>query len=246
MSRSRSRSWLQRLLGRPARPLWQQIVRGVMAIGVMLALLPIVLIIPLRWIDPPVTAFITKRAMQRFANGESPVWPTRIVVPREAIAPSLRRAVLAAEDDRFYLHDGFDFVEIEKALDRAERGGRMRGASTISQQLAKNLLLWEGRSWARKGYEVWITLVVETVLPKERILDVYCNAAEWGNGIFGAEAAARHYFRIPARKLTREQSARLAAILPAPRKWTPNGRVAQRRAPRILQRMAAAAPRDSD
>jgi monofunctional glycosyltransferase len=246
MSRSRRGSWLARILGRPQRPLWQQAVRGLLALGVIVAVLPIVLVIPLRWIDPPTTTFIVARAAHRFANGESPVWPQRTVVPRSAVAPSLRRAVLAAEDDRFYLHDGFDFVEIEKALDRAEQGRPLRGASTISQQLAKNLLLWEGRSWIRKVYEVWVTLVVETVLPKDRILDLYCNLAEWGNGIFGVEAAAQRYYKIPARKLSREQSARLAAILPAPRRWTPDGRVAQRRAPRILQRMAAAAPRDTD
>jgi monofunctional glycosyltransferase len=211
-----------------------------------MAVLPIVLIAPLRWFDPPTTTFIVARALSRFANGEEPFWPRRTVVPRSAVAPALRRAVLAAEDDRFYLHDGFDFVEIDKALERAERGGRLRGASTISQQLAKNLLLWEGRSWIRKGYEVWITLVVEVVLPKDRILDLYCNAAEWGDGIFGVEEAARRYYGRSARQLSREQAARLAAILPAPRRWTPSGRVASRRVPRILQRMAAAAPRDPD
>lgn len=243
---SRRARWWNRLLGRPGRPLWQQVIRGALALGVVLALLPVLLIAPLRWIDPPTTTFIVARALGRFANGERPIWPRRIVVSRGAVAPALRRAVLASEDDRFYLHDGFDFVEIDKALERAERGGRLRGASTISQQLAKNLLLWEGRSWIRKGYEVWITLVVETVLPKDRILDLYCNAAEWGDGIFGIEAAARHHFGVSAARLTRDQAARLAAILPAPRRWSPTGRVASRRAARILQRMAYAAPRGSD
>jgi monofunctional biosynthetic peptidoglycan transglycosylase len=234
------------VLGRAGRPLWQQVVRGALALGVVMALVPVLFVAPLRWIDPPTTMFIVARAAERLAEGERPVWPRRTVVARSAMAPSLRRAVLAAEDDRFFLHDGFDFVEIDRALERAERGGRLRGASTISQQLAKNLLLWEGRSWIRKGYEVWITLVVEVLLPKERILDIYLNAAEWGDGIFGGEAAARTYFNTSAARLTREQSARLAAVLPAPRRWSPNGPVARRRAARIAQRMGYAAPRDSD
>ncbi len=151
--------------------------------------------------------------------------------------------MLAAEDDRFYLHWGFDLEEIEKAIARAKRGGRLRGASTITQQVAKNLFLWEGRSFVRKGYEAYLTLVLELCLPKDRILDLYLNLAEWGDGVFGAEMAARQHFGVPAAKLTREQAARLAAILPSPRRWSPRGAVASARAGIILEKMQYAAPR---
>ena len=155
------------------------------------------------------------------------------------------RAVLAAEDDRFYLHLGFDFEEIGKAIERSQRGGRLRGASTITQQVAKNLFLWEGRSFVRKGAEAYLTLVLELCLSKDRILDLYLNLAEWGDGVFGAEMAARTHFRKSARNLSRIEAARLAAILPAPRRWPVYGSVATRRAEIILSRMAFAAPRDS-
>jgi len=165
------------------------------------------------------------------------------VVKRADISPHLRRAVLAAEDDRFYLHWGLDVVEIRKALDRAERGGRLRGASTITQQVAKNIFLWEGRSFVRKGLEAYLTLVLELTLSKERILDLYLNLAEWDEGVFGAEMAARQHFGVSAKRLTQEQAARLAAILPSPRRWSPHGAYATRRAAEILNRMQYAAPR---
>ncbi len=139
---------------------------------------------------------------------------------------------------------GFDFEEIENALARAKRGRRLRGASTITQQVAKNLFLWEGRSYVRKGFEVWFTVVLELCLPKDRILDLYLNLAEWGDGVFGAEMAARTHFGKSARNLTRDEAARLAAILPSPRRWAPRGPIASRRASGILERMQYAAPRE--
>jgi monofunctional biosynthetic peptidoglycan transglycosylase len=184
------------------------------------------------------------RASQRLFTGKRPVYPRRDIVAHKRISANLHRAVLAAEDDRFFLHEGFDFAEIEKAVARSKRGGRLRGASTITQQTAKNLFLWEGRSYIRKGMEAYLTLVLELCLSKERILDVYLNLAEWGDGVFGAEMASRTYFRKPASALTRDEAARLAAVLPAPRRWSPNGTVARRRADIILQRMAYAAPRE--
>lgn len=159
------------------------------------------------------------------------------MVSRAAITPALRRAVLAAEDARFYTHHGFDLVEIENAIERKQRGGRLRGASTISQQVAKNLFLWEGRSFVRKGLEAYCTVALEVVVPKDRILDLYLNLAEWGDGYFGAEAAAQHWFRTSAARLSDDQAARLAAILPAPRRWSPTGSVAARRSGFIRPRM---------
>lgn len=207
---------------------------------------PFVLALPLNLIQPPTTAMMLTRFAQRLIAGKRPAYPRRDAVARRAISPHLRRAVLAAEDDRFYLHEGFDLEEIGKALERSRRGGRLRGASTITQQVAKNLFLWEGRSFVRKGLEAYLTLVLEVCVPKERILDLYLNLAEWGDGIFGAELAARAHFRVPAARLTREQAARLAAVLPAPRRWSPHGSIAQRRAVIILDRMRYAPPREGD
>jgi monofunctional biosynthetic peptidoglycan transglycosylase len=187
-----------------------------------------------------------RRFVQRTFDGKTPRYPRRDVVGRDEISPHLRRAVLASEDDRFYLHYGFDFEEIENALERAKRGRRLRGASTITQQVAKNLFLWEGRSYVRKGLEAWLTVVLELCLPKDRILDLYLNLAEWGDGVFGAEMAARTHYRKAAKNLTRDEAARLAAVLPAPVRWSPKGSVARNRAGGILARMRYPAPRRED
>ena len=223
---------------------WQRVRRVLVIVVAILAIGPIVLTLPLNFIQPPTTAFMLLRFGQRLAAGKKPAYPRRDVVSRSQISPNLRRAVLAAEDDRFYLHLGFDFKEIEKAIERSQRGGRLRGASTITQQVAKNLFLWEGRSYVRKGAEAYLTMVLELCLTKDRILDIYLNLAEWGDGVFGAEMAARTHYRKSARNLSREEAARLAAILPAPRRWPPYGSVASNRVGTILNRMAFAAPRD--
>lgn len=223
---------------------WRRLRRVFAITLAVLAIGPIVLTLPLNFIQPPTTAVMLWRTGQRLVAGKRPVYPRRSVVSRGQISPHLRRAVLAAEDDRFYLHFGFDFKEIEKAIERSQRGGRLRGASTITQQVAKNLFLWEGRSYLRKGAEAYLTMVLELCLSKDRILDLYLNLAEWGDGVFGAEMAARTHFRKPARNLSRIEAARLAAILPAPRRWPVYGSVASRRAEIILGRMAFAAPRE--
>jgi monofunctional biosynthetic peptidoglycan transglycosylase len=207
---------------------------------------PWVLILPLNLVQPFTTMVMLRRSMQRTIAGKSPAYPRRDVVSRADISPALRRAVLAAEDDRFYLHWGFDLEEIQNAIDRARAGRRLRGASTITQQVAKNLFLWEGRSYVRKGYEAYLTLVLEICLPKDRILDLYLNLAEWGDGVFGAEMAARTHFRKSARALTMEEAARLAAVLPSPLRWSPRGNVATRRSVLILEKMQYAAPRERE
>ena len=141
-------------------------------------------------------------------------------VPYERISIHLKRAVVAAEDDRFLDHAGFDWEGIERALERnAERGRITAGGSTISQQLAKNLFLSSSRSWLRKGQEAAITLMIEATWDKRRILEVYLNVAEWGDGVFGAEAAARHYYGRPASTLGPAEAARLAVMLPNPRRY---------------------------
>jgi monofunctional biosynthetic peptidoglycan transglycosylase len=144
-------------------------------------------------------------------------------VPLERISPHLVRAVIASEDNEFCHHWGFDFKELQAAWDRSQRnGGRLRGASTISQQTAKNVFLWPGRSYARKGLEVYFTGLIEVFWPKRRIMEVYLNVIEWGPGVFGAEAAARRWFRKPASRLTQLEAARLAAILPNPNRYRAN------------------------
>ena len=139
----------------------------------------------------------------------------------EAISAHLKRAVVASEDAKFVGHEGFDWEAIQKAIEKNERKGKVvAGASTISQQLAKNLFLSGQRSWARKAQEAAITWMLESVMTKRRILELYLNVAEWGDGVFGAEAAARHHFGVPARSLTAQQAAWLAAILPSPLLYT--------------------------
>jgi monofunctional glycosyltransferase len=148
---------------------------------------------------------------------------------------------VASEDQRFPTHRGFDMDQIRKAMDEAQRGRRARGASTISQQVAKNLFLWNGHSWVRKGLEAWFTVLIETLWPKRRILEVYLNSAEFGYGIYGAEAAAQAFFHKPAARLTRDEAARLAAVLPNPvrmRAERPSQYV-QRRQREIATQMAA-------
>lgn len=137
-------------------------------------------------------------------------------MPMEKISPNLAKAVVASEDSRFYTHKGFDWVEIKNAVDAHQKGKKLRGASTISQQTAKNVFLFPGRSWVRKGLEAYFTCLIEWIWGKERILEVYLNVAEMGRGIYGAEAAAEHLFTTRASKLTRKQAALIAACLPNP------------------------------
>ena len=207
---------------------------------------PFLMILPLNLVQPFTTSVMIWRSVQRLSEGKRPVYPKRDVVSHQQISPYLHRAVLASEDDRFFLHEGFDFEELEKAIEASKRGKKLRGASTITQQVAKNLFLWEGRSFVRKGLEAWLTIVLELCLSKDRILDLYLNMAEWGDGIFGAAMAAQTYYHKPAARLTREESARLAAILPSPRRWSPSGGIASRRAEIILRRLQYAAPREEE
>ena len=163
-------------------------------------------------------------------------------VPYEKISIHLKRAVITAEDDTFTEHDGFDWVGIQRALEKNQRRGRaVAGGSTISQQLAKNLFLTPSKSYLRKGQEAAITVMIEAVWSKRRILEVYLNVVEWGEGVFGCEAAAKRYFRIPASRLGPNEAARLAVMLPNPRRYEKRfgGRVAAHAA-RIRSRMAYA------
>ena len=172
--------------------------------------------------EPATTAFMEAR-IERLREKDPRAKLEQRWVPYERISTQLKRAVVAAEDAKFVDHEGFDWEAISKAIEKNERKGRVvSGASTISQQLAKNLFLSGQRSWLRKGEEAVITWMLESTLSKRRILELYLNFAEWGEGVFGAEAAARHHFGVAAAALSPTQAAFLAAILPSPRRYAPD------------------------
>ncbi len=173
-----------------------------------------------RWIDPPTTALHVERRMQAWLH-RKPYRERYTFVPLSQISPDFQHAVVAAEDARFYQHHGFDWQELEIAAKDDMEGERTRGASTITQQLVKNLFFGTGGSFFRKGAEFTLVPVAELVLGKQRILEIYLNVVEWGPGIYGAEAACLTWDGTPARHVGREQAARLAAILPAPLKRRP-------------------------
>ena len=177
-------------------------------------------LIAARWIDPPTTAVHIQRRVQAWIH-RTPYRERYQFVPLNQISPDFQHAVIAAEDARFYQHHGFDWHAIEIAAEGDMDGGRIRGGSTITQQLVKNLFFGTGRSFLRKGAEFTLVPVAELVLGKRRILELYLNVVEWGPGIYGAESASRTYYKSPARTLDRQQAAQLAAILPAPLKRSP-------------------------
>jgi len=178
------------------------------------------MLLAVRWIDPPTTAVHIQRHLQAWIH-HTPYHERYDFIPLSQISPDLQHAVIAAEDARFYQHHGFDWHEIQIAAEDDLEGGRTRGASTITQQLVKNLFFGTGRSVLRKGAEFTLVPVAEFVLGKRRILEIYINVIEWGPGIYGAESACRYYDGIAARNIDREPAARLAAILPAPLKRRP-------------------------
>jgi monofunctional biosynthetic peptidoglycan transglycosylase len=178
----------------------------------------IVAVAAFRWLPVPMTSFMVGERLAARADGK-PLDQLHDWVPWKRIAPHAAVAVIAAEDQKFLAHDGFDFEAIEQAMEDAGRGERLRGASTISQQVAKNLFLWSGQNWFRKGLEAWFTVWIELLWPKLRILEVYLNVAQFGRGTWGVEAASRRYFGKSAASLTRYEAALLAAVLPSPTRY---------------------------
>jgi monofunctional biosynthetic peptidoglycan transglycosylase len=187
---------------------------------VFLWLLAALLLVAARWIDPPTTAVHIQRHLQAWIHGK-PYRERYKFILLNQISPDLQHAVIAAEDTRFYQHHGFDWQEIQIAAQDDLEGDRTRGASTITQQLVKNLFFGTGRSFLRKGAEASLVPVAEIVLGKQRILEIYLNVVEWGPAIYGADSACRFYDQTTARYIGRQQAARLAAILPAPLKRRP-------------------------
>ena len=198
---SKSRGWLARA--------WRITKRVV----IFLFFFQLFYILLLKWVNPPVT--LTQLGSLFTGNGLH-----RSYVSMKDISPYAKLAVISSEDQLFPDHDGFDFKSIEKAMKHNQKSKSLHGASTISQQVAKNVFLWQGRSWIRKALEVYFTFMIEWIWGKKRILEMYLNVSEMGKGIFGIEAASRHYYNKPAKTLTRIEAAKIAACLPNPKVFT--------------------------
>ncbi|MFT3793686.1 monofunctional biosynthetic peptidoglycan transglycosylase [Flavobacterium sp.] len=180
--------------------------------------LSVFLVIVFRFVPVFYTPLMTIRAVENLFDGKDMVcshdWE-----PIENLSVNLQKAAIAGEDATFLKHHGFDFDAIEKAMKSNEKGKKLRGGSTISQQTAKNVFLWQGRSWLRKGLETWFTILIEVFWSKERIMEVYLNSIEMGDGVYGAEAASKYWYRKSAKNLTKREAAGIVAILPNPRKF---------------------------
>ncbi len=212
---------------------------------VVLAIIPILQVLYVRFFNPPMTPLMVFRSVEamitkRYHGGIQYRW-----IPLGKVPDDFLDGVWQMEDSRFFSHDGFDWIEMEEAIQRAERKHRpVQGVSTISNQCARSLFLWQGRSWVRKGLEAYYTFLMEHLLNKQRILELYVNVIELGDGIYGIEEAAGHYYQIPAKQLTRSECAMLAAMLPFPRGWDPHNPSPRLRARYILvlRRMNAGGP----
>ena len=172
-----------------------------------------------KWVPVPSTPLMVTRAIDNKLDGNDMIC-SHDWVPLEEISTNLQKAVIASEDANFLTHHGFDFKAIQKAMESNEKGKKLKGGSTISQQTAKNVFLWQGRSYLRKGLEAYFTVLIELIWGKERIMEVYLNSIEMGNGVYGAEAASKYWYRKSAVNLTKQEAAGIAAILPNPRKFT--------------------------
>lgn len=198
------------------------VVLSVCGVIVVFYLLAVADLVALRWVDPSTTMVQVQRRVEAWI-GHRPYHKRYQFVPLADISPQLQRAVISAEDGRFYEHHGVDWKEVQQVIDQDMESGRLgRGASTITQQLVKNLFLTTHRSVIRKGVEFTLAPVMERVLSKQRILELYLNVIEWGPGVYGAEAAARSWYGIPAARINREQAARLAALIPSPLRRKPS------------------------
>lgn len=203
---------------------WSFIWKWIKRIVIGFFALSILSVLVFRWVPVPYTFYMYQRAVEQKMNGET-VKLYRDWVSLDEISPYIQLAVVCAEDQNYLEHNGFDYGAIRKALKFNEKmekrgSGKRRGASTISQQTAKNVFLWQGRSWIRKGFEVYFTFLIETFWSKERIMEVYLNVIEFGNGVYGVEAAAHEYLNKSASKLSAKEAALMAVVLPNPRKFS--------------------------
>ncbi len=199
----------------------KRVIKAGLLFLVLFFVVSVVQVAVLRFVNPPFTGTMISTWIADKAAGREAQWPDPEWRPLRKISPHLRRSVLAGEDQRFTAHNGFDFVEMNQAVQDAIAGGRVRGASTITMQVARTVFLWPGRSLARKALEAYYTALIEVFWSKKRILEVYLNTVDWGENLVGAEMASKSYFRTNASHLTAEQAALLAAILPSPHHWSP-------------------------
>ena len=198
----------------PRRRLGRRLLRFALRILLVALLLPVPFVLAYRFVPPPLTPLMAIRSLGGASLNKH--W-----LPLERIAAALPRAVIASEDEKFCTHHGFDWVAFNNAYRDWRAGREPKGASTITMQVAKNLFLWPGRSVIRKGIEAYLAVLLELLWDKHRIMEVYLNVIEWGDGTYGADAAAHRYFNKPASALTPQESALLAAVLPNPREWSP-------------------------
>jgi len=221
---------MPRAADRSIRARLRRLVRRVVLAVVAVLLLPVLLALVYRVVPPPITPLMAIRIIE--GDGAERTWAALDTLPKD-----LPLAVIAAEDNRFCQHSGFDWEAIGDAIDEAQAGKGLRGASTISMQLTRNLFLWPGGGWARKGLEALWTPAVELLLGKRRIVELYLNVAETGRGAFGVEAAAKRYYGKPAAQLSAREAAGIAAILPNPREWSPKSGYGASRVPVLARRM---------
>jgi monofunctional biosynthetic peptidoglycan transglycosylase len=220
-------------------------IRAAIVFLVVSALIPVLEVVFVRFFNPPITTLMIFRRVEamitrRYRGDIQYRW-----IPLEKVPNDFLDGVWQMEDSRFFNHDGFDWIEMEEAIQRAERKHRaVQGVSTISNQCARSLFLWQGRSWVRKGLEAYYTFLMEHLLTKQRILELYVNVIELGDGIYGIEAAAEHYYHLQAKQLSRSECAMLAAMLPFPRGWDPHNPSPRLRARYILvlRRMSTGGP----
>lgn len=200
---------------------FRKIWRFLWKLGMWFLILSIGFTVLYRFVPVPVTPLMVIRLFEQTFDSEKKVKLSKDWVPMTKISKNAPQAVVAAEDQKFLDHHGFDFEAMKKAWEGNQKGKNIKGASTITQQTVKNVFLWPDRSYLRKGLEAYFTVLVELIWPKERILEVYLNVIEMGNGIYGIEAAAQNYYNKPAAKLNRDEAAMIAAVLPNPIRWNP-------------------------
>jgi monofunctional biosynthetic peptidoglycan transglycosylase len=199
---------------------WRIIKIGLLLLSLFLVV-SLIQVALLKFLNPPFTGAMVSNWVADKVAGREAQWPEPEWRPLRKISPHLRRSVLAGEDQRFTSHKGFDFVEMNQAIQNAISGGRVRGASTVTMQVARTVFLWPGRSLVRKSLEAYYTVLIEVFWGKKRILEVYLNTVDWGENVVGAEMASKRYFRTNASYLTADQAALLAAVLPSPHQWSP-------------------------
>lgn len=220
-------------------------IRFVVLFFIVVAIIPVLEVLYVRFFNPPVTTLMVFRRIEALITGRYRGDIHYRWIPLDKVPDDFLDAVWQIEDSRFFSHEGFDWIEMEEAIQRAEQKHRpVQGVSTISNQCARSLFLWQGRSWVRKGLEAYYTFLMEHLLNKQRILELYVNVIELGDGIYGIEEAAEHYYRVPAKQLNRSECAMLAAMLPFPRGWDPHNPSPRLRARYILvlRRMNSGGP----